>query len=120
VRSDCLARLAQCIINLYLRGRSAAGRKRPALSPGVLSWSTRQIDRRLPNGEKHRPCEISHLTADLLAIMTAGAYGAVQSDSYRTLVPEVLVQGRPIRNGAPRVEVGWVDCDGSPDAVAVS
>jgi diaminopimelate decarboxylase len=24
--------------------------------------------------------------------MTAGAYGAVQSDSYRTLVPEVLVK----------------------------
>ncbi len=32
---------------------------------------------------------------DLLAVMTAGAYGAVQSDSYnsRPLVPEVLVNG---------------------------
>src|SRR5690606_32169758 len=33
---------------------------------------------------------------DLLAVMTAGAYGAVQSSTYNTraLVPEVLVRGR--------------------------
>ena len=32
---------------------------------------------------------------DLLAVMTAGAYGAVQSSTYNTrpLVPEVLVRG---------------------------
>jgi diaminopimelate decarboxylase len=32
---------------------------------------------------------------DLLAIMTAGAYGAVQANTYNTrlLVPEVLVRG---------------------------
>ena len=32
---------------------------------------------------------------DLLAVMTAGAYGAVQSGTYNTrpLIPEVLVKG---------------------------
>ncbi len=42
-------------------------------------------DRRMPRPEQ----------GDLLAVMTAGAYGAVQSGTYNTrpLVPEVLVQG---------------------------
>jgi diaminopimelate decarboxylase len=42
-------------------------------------------DRRLPKPEQ----------GDLLAIMTAGAYGAVQAGTYNTrpLVPEVLVKG---------------------------
>ena len=42
---------------------------------------------------------------DLLAIMTAGAYGAAQAGTYNTraLVPEVLVQGRRMGAGpAPR------------------
>jgi diaminopimelate decarboxylase len=44
---------------------------------------------------------------DLLAIMTAGAYGAVQSGSYNTraLVPEVLVKGDQYAVVRPRVEV---------------
>src|SRR3984957_2296705 len=44
---------------------------------------------------------------DLLAIMTAGAYGAVQSGTYNTraLVPEVLVKGDQYAVVRPRVEV---------------
>jgi len=44
---------------------------------------------------------------DLLAIMTAGAYGAVQSGSYNTraLVPEVLVRGDQYAVVRPRLEV---------------
>ena len=41
---------------------------------------------------------------DLIAIMTAGAYGAVQSGTYnsRPLVPEVLVKGRRFAIVRPR------------------
>ncbi len=44
---------------------------------------------------------------DLLAIMTAGAYGAVQSGSYNTrpLVPEVLVKDDQYAVVRPRVDV---------------
>jgi diaminopimelate decarboxylase len=44
---------------------------------------------------------------DLLAIMTAGAYGAVQSGTYNTrpLVPEVLVKGDQYAVVRPRVDV---------------
>jgi diaminopimelate decarboxylase len=44
---------------------------------------------------------------DLLAIMTAGAYGAVQSGTYNTraLVPEVLVKDDRYAVVRPRVEV---------------
>jgi diaminopimelate decarboxylase len=44
---------------------------------------------------------------DLLAIMSAGAYGAVQSGFYNTraLVPEVLVNGNQYAVVRPRVEV---------------
>jgi len=44
---------------------------------------------------------------DLLAIMTAGAYGAVQSGTYNTrpLVPEVLVSGDQYAVVRPRVDV---------------
>src|SRR5712671_6564250 len=46
-------------------------------------------------------------SGDLLAIMTAGAYGAVQSGTYNTraLVPEVLVKGDRYAVVRPRVEV---------------
>jgi diaminopimelate decarboxylase len=49
-------------------------------------------------------------SGDLLAIMTAGAYGAVQSGSYNTrpLVPEVLVNGEQYAVVRPRVEVDAV------------
>jgi diaminopimelate decarboxylase len=41
---------------------------------------------------------------DLLAIMTAGAYGAVQASTYNTrrLVPEVLVSGADYAVVRPR------------------
>jgi diaminopimelate decarboxylase len=44
---------------------------------------------------------------DLLAIMTAGAYGAVQSGFYNTraLVPEVLVKGDQYAVVRPRIEI---------------
>jgi diaminopimelate decarboxylase len=44
---------------------------------------------------------------DLLAIMTAGAYGAVQAGTYNTrpLVPEVLVKGARFAVVRPRIEV---------------
>jgi diaminopimelate decarboxylase len=43
---------------------------------------------------------------DLLAVMTAGAYGAVQAGTYNTrpLVPEVLVNGAEWAIVRPRVE----------------
>jgi diaminopimelate decarboxylase len=43
---------------------------------------------------------------DLLAIMTAGAYGAVQSSTYNTraLVPEVLVRGKEFATVRPRFD----------------
>ena len=43
---------------------------------------------------------------DLLAIMTAGAYGAVQSGTYNTraLVPEVLVNGYQYAVVRPRID----------------
>jgi diaminopimelate decarboxylase len=46
-------------------------------------------------------------SGDLLAIMTAGAYGAVQSGTYNTraLVPEVLVKDEQYAVVRPRVEV---------------
>src|SRR6266851_3721625 len=46
-------------------------------------------------------------SGDLLAIMTAGAYGAVQSSSYNTraLVPEVLVKADQYAVVRPRIEV---------------
>ena len=44
---------------------------------------------------------------DLLAIMTAGAYGAVQSGTYNTrpLIPEVLVKGDQYAVVRPRIEI---------------
>ena len=55
------------------------------------------LDRKLPEPK----------AGDLLAIMTAGAYGAVQSGTYNTraLVPEVLVKGDQYAVVRPRIEV---------------
>ncbi len=46
-------------------------------------------------------------SGDLLAVMTAGAYGAVQAGTYNTraLVPEVLVRGEEWALVRPRLEV---------------
>ena len=55
------------------------------------------LDRKLPEPK----------AGDLLAIMTAGAYGAVQSGTYNTrpLVPEVLVKDDRYAVVRPRIEV---------------
>jgi diaminopimelate decarboxylase len=55
------------------------------------------LDRKLPEPK----------AGDLLAIMTAGAYGAVQSGTYNTrpLVPEVLVKDDQFAVVRPRIEV---------------
>ncbi len=55
------------------------------------------LDRRLPQPK----------AGDLLAVMTAGAYGAVQAGTYNTraLVPEVLVSGAQYAVVRPRIEV---------------
>ena len=76
-----------------------------ARAPSSPTWS----------GRSAKPAIISRSTAslpepkagDLLAIMTAGAYGAVQSGTYNTraLVPEVLVKGDQYAVVRPRVEV---------------
>src|ERR1041385_6837008 len=47
-------------------------------------------------------------SGDLLAIMTAGAYGAVQAGTYNTrpLIPEVLVKGDQYAVVRPRIQIG--------------
>ena len=59
---------------------------------------------------------------DLLAIMSAGAYGAVQAGTYNTraLAPEVLVRDGEWALVRPRLEVDAIDRPGSPAALAVS
>jgi len=48
--------------------------------------------------------------SDLLAVMTSGAYGAVQAGTYnsRPLVPEVLVRNTEWALVRPRMEVGEI------------
>ena len=82
--------------------RAGRRRTRARSSP---TWSARSA----------RPATISRSTAqlpepkpgDLLAIMTAGAYGAVQAGTYNTraLVPEVLVKDDQYAVVRPRIEV---------------
>src|SRR5215813_518115 len=55
---------------------------------------------------------------DLLAVMTAGAYGAVQAGTYNTrpLIPEVMVKGDRFAVVRPRVEVAeLIGRDRMPD-----
>ena len=55
---------------------------------------------------------------DLLAVMSAGAYGAVQAGTYNTrpLVPEVLVKGADWAVVRPRLEVDQlIALDRMPD-----
>ena len=58
---------------------------------------------------------------DLLAIMTSGAYGAVQSGTYNTRAAGARSagQGRPIRRGPPAHRGRGADRDGQAGAVAV-
>ena len=59
---------------------------------------------------------------DLLAVMTAGAYGAVQSGTYNTraLMPEVLVKDDQYAVVRPAHRGRGPDRDGQAGAVAVS
>jgi diaminopimelate decarboxylase len=55
---------------------------------------------------------------DLLAVMTAGAYGAVQAGTYNTrpLVPEIMVSGDRFAVVRPRIEVAeLISRDRMPD-----
>jgi diaminopimelate decarboxylase len=55
---------------------------------------------------------------DLLAVMTAGAYGAVQAGTYNTrpLIPEVMVNGDRFAVVRPRIEVAdLIGLDRMPD-----
>ena len=63
---------------------AAARRRYDVVGPICESGDTFAVDRQLPEPNQ----------GDLLAFMTAGAYGAVMSSTYNTrrLVPEVLVK----------------------------
>jgi len=55
---------------------------------------------------------------DLLAVMTAGAYGAVQAGTYNTrpLIPEVMVRGDRFALVRPRIEIAeLISRDRIPD-----
>jgi len=55
---------------------------------------------------------------DLLAVMTAGAYGAVQAGTYNTrpLIPEVMVKGNRFALVRPRIEIAeLISRDSMPD-----
>jgi len=55
---------------------------------------------------------------DLLAVMTAGAYGAVQAGTYNTrpLIPEVMVKGNRFALVRPRMEIAeLISRDSMPD-----
>ncbi len=67
------------------------------VGPVCESGDYQALDRRLPEPKP----------GDLLAIMTAGAYGAVQSGTYNTrpLVPEVLVKDDRFAIVRPRLDV---------------
>ena len=89
-------------------------------APSSPTWS----------GRSAKAATISRSTArmpepkagDLLAIMTAGAYGAVQSGTYNTraLVPEVLVKDDQYAVVRPAHRGRCADRDGQAGAVAVS
>ena len=59
---------------------------------------------------------------DLLAVMTAGAYGAVQAGTYNTraLVPEVLVNGWRMGAGAAAPGGRAIDRAGSPAGLVIT
>ena len=74
--------------------RAAARRKTDVVGPVCETGDYLALDRDL----------LPFVPGDLMAIMTAGAYGAVQSSTYNTrlLVPEVLVKGSDYAVVRPR------------------
>ena len=85
------------ILPVTQAGKDARTILADVVGPVCESGDYLALDRRLP---EPRP-------GDLLAIMTAGAYGAVQSGTYNTrpLVPEVLVKGDQYAVVRPRIDV---------------
>jgi diaminopimelate decarboxylase len=73
---------------------AAARRRYDVVGPICESGDTFAVDRQLPEPNQ----------GDLLAFMTAGAYGAVMSSTYNTrrLVPEVLVKDKQFAVVRPR------------------
>jgi diaminopimelate decarboxylase len=65
--------------------RDAPGRITDIVGPVCETGDYLALDRELPE----------YSSGDLMAVLTAGAYGAVQSSTYNTrlLIPEVLVNG---------------------------
>lgn len=74
--------------------RSEPGRTSDVVGPVCETGDYLALDRDLPPFSEN----------DLMAIMTAGAYGAVQSSTYNTrlLVPEILVKGSDFAVVRPR------------------
>lgn len=83
-----------------IRPVRAAGGNEPIVAdvvgPVCESGDYLALGRRLPAAQ----------AGDLLAIMTAGAYGAVQASTYNTraLIPEVLVRGKDFATVRPRFD----------------
>jgi diaminopimelate decarboxylase len=76
---------------------SAKRQRADVVGPICESGDFFAVDRDLPQPK----------AGDLLAIMSAGAYGAVQAGTYNTraLVPETLVKGSEWALVRPRLEV---------------
>jgi diaminopimelate decarboxylase len=85
------------ILPVRMAAPGAPSMKADVVGPVCESGDYLALDRTLPEPKP----------GDLLAIMTAGAYGAVQSGTYNTrpLIPEVLVNGDQYAVVRPRVEV---------------
>jgi diaminopimelate decarboxylase len=85
------------ILPVTQAGKTARAIVADVVGPVCESGDYLALDRRLPEPK----------AGDLLAIMTAGAYGAVQSGTYNTraLVPEVLVKGDQYAVVRPRIDV---------------
>jgi diaminopimelate decarboxylase len=85
------------ILPLVAAAAGAATITADVVGPVCESGDYLALDRTLPEPKP----------GDLLAIMTAGAYGAVQSGTYNTraLVPEVLVRGDQYAVVRPRLDV---------------
>jgi len=85
------------ILPVMQAGRDARSIVADVVGPVCESGDYLALDRTLPEPK----------AGDLLAIMTAGAYGAVQSGTYNTrpLVPEVLVKDDQYAVVRPRIDV---------------
>src|SRR6266581_3705332 len=96
------------ILSVTLPAKGAATITADVVGPVCETGDYLALDRTLPTPK----------VGDLLAIMTAGAYGAVQAGTYNTraLVPEVLVKGAEWALVRPRLDVdSLIALDRMPD-----